>query len=101
MYQHILLAVAPAAMGRVQPACCAAREAAVALAHGSGAQLSVLSVYDYDYETPEAMSPSRGGGPLSGHPDGPHGRADGDEDASLPGERADTRDPDHAAVEGG
>jgi nucleotide-binding universal stress UspA family protein len=34
----------------------AAREAAVALAHGAGAQLSVLSVYDYDDETPGALS---------------------------------------------
>jgi hypothetical protein len=34
----------------------AAREAAVTLAHGSGAQLSVLSVYDYGTETPEALS---------------------------------------------
>jgi nucleotide-binding universal stress UspA family protein len=34
----------------------AAREAAVALAHGSGAQLSVLSVYDYDDKQPETLS---------------------------------------------
>ncbi len=34
----------------------AAREAAVALANGSGAQLSVLSVYDYDDEKPESLS---------------------------------------------
>jgi nucleotide-binding universal stress UspA family protein len=34
----------------------AAREAAVALAQGSGAQLSVLSVYDYDDERPDAPS---------------------------------------------
>jgi nucleotide-binding universal stress UspA family protein len=34
----------------------AAREAAVALANGSGAQLSVLSVYDYDDKQPEALS---------------------------------------------
>ena len=34
----------------------AAREAAVALAHGAGAQLSVLSVYDYDDETPGVLS---------------------------------------------
>jgi nucleotide-binding universal stress UspA family protein len=34
----------------------AARKAAIALANGSGAQLSVLSVYDYDYKQPEALS---------------------------------------------
>jgi nucleotide-binding universal stress UspA family protein len=32
------------------------REAGVALAHGSGAQLSVLSVYDYDDDQPDALS---------------------------------------------
>ena len=56
MYQHILLAVALQQWDEFSPHAVAAREAAVALAHGSGAQLSVLSVYDYDYETPEAMS---------------------------------------------
>ena len=34
----------------------AAGEAAVALANGSGAQLSVLSVYDYDDKQPETLS---------------------------------------------
>ena len=56
MYQHILLAVALQQWDEFSPHAVAAREAAVALAHGSGARLSVLSVYDYDYETPEAMS---------------------------------------------
>src|SRR4029453_9740993 len=56
MYQHILLAVALQQWDEFSPHAVAAGEAAVALANGSGAQLSVLSVYDYDYETPEALS---------------------------------------------
>ena len=56
MYQHILLAVALQQWDEFSPHAVAAREAAVALANGSGAQLSVLSVYDYDDETPEALS---------------------------------------------
>ena len=56
MYQHILLAVALQQWDEFSPHAVAAREAAVALAHGSGAQLSVLSVYDYDDETPSALS---------------------------------------------
>ena len=56
MYQHILLAVALQQWDEFSPHAVAAREAAVALAKGSGAQLSVLSVYDYDYTQPEALS---------------------------------------------
>jgi nucleotide-binding universal stress UspA family protein len=56
MYRHILLAVALQQWDEFSPHAVAAREAAVALAHGSGAQLSVLSVYDYDDKTPEALS---------------------------------------------
>jgi nucleotide-binding universal stress UspA family protein len=56
MYQHILLAVALQQWDEFSPHAVAAREAAVALANGSGAQLSVLSVYDYDDKTPEALS---------------------------------------------
>jgi nucleotide-binding universal stress UspA family protein len=56
MYQHILLAVALQQWDEFSPHAVAAREAAVALAHGSGAQLSVLSVYDYDDKQPEALS---------------------------------------------
>jgi nucleotide-binding universal stress UspA family protein len=56
MYQHILLAVALQQWDEFSPHAVAAREAAVAMAHGAGAQLSVLSVYDYDDETPEALS---------------------------------------------
>jgi nucleotide-binding universal stress UspA family protein len=56
MYQHILLAVALQQWDEFSPHAVAAREAAVALAHGSGAQLSVLSVYDYDDETAGALS---------------------------------------------
>jgi len=56
MYQHVLLAVALQPWDEFSPHAVAAREAAVALAHGSGAQLSVLSVYDYDDKQPEALS---------------------------------------------
>ena len=50
------LAVALQPWEEFSPHAVAAREAAVALAHGSGAQLSVLSVYDYDDKQPEALS---------------------------------------------
>jgi nucleotide-binding universal stress UspA family protein len=56
MYRHILLAVALQQGDEFSPHAVAAREAAVALARGSGAQLSVLSVYDYDDKQPEALS---------------------------------------------
>jgi nucleotide-binding universal stress UspA family protein len=56
MYRHILLAVALQQWDEFSPHAVAAREAAVALANGSGAQLSVLSVYDYDDKQPEALS---------------------------------------------
>jgi nucleotide-binding universal stress UspA family protein len=56
MYYHILLAVALQQWEEFSPHAVAAREAAIALAKRSGAQLSVLSVYDYDYEKPEALS---------------------------------------------
>jgi nucleotide-binding universal stress UspA family protein len=56
MYRHILLAVALQQWDEFSPHAMAAREAAVALANGSGAQLSVLSVYDYDDKQPEALS---------------------------------------------
>jgi nucleotide-binding universal stress UspA family protein len=56
MYRHILLAVALQQGDEFSPHAVAAREAAVALAHGAGAPLTVLSVYDYDDETPEALS---------------------------------------------
>jgi nucleotide-binding universal stress UspA family protein len=56
MYQHILLAVALQQWDEFSPHAVAAGEAAVALAHGSGAQLSVLSVYDYDDDQPDALS---------------------------------------------
>jgi nucleotide-binding universal stress UspA family protein len=56
MYRHILLAVALQPWDEFSPHAVAAREAAVALAHGSGAQLSVLSVYDYDEAEPDALN---------------------------------------------
>jgi len=56
MYQHILLAVALQQWDEFSPHAVAAGEAAVALANGSGAQLSVLSVYDYDDDQPDALS---------------------------------------------
>lgn len=48
MYQHILLAVALQQWEEFNPYAWAARDAAVALARGSGAKLSVLSVYEYE-----------------------------------------------------
>jgi nucleotide-binding universal stress UspA family protein len=56
MYRQILLAVALQHWDEFSPYAVAAREAAVALAHGAGAQLTVLSVYDYDDKRPEALS---------------------------------------------
>jgi len=56
MYQHILLAVALQQWDEFSPHAVAVREAGVALANGSGAQLSVLSVYDYDDDQPDALS---------------------------------------------
>jgi hypothetical protein len=53
MYQQILLAVALQQWDEFSPHAVAARGAAVALANGSGAQ---LSVYDYDDEKPEVLS---------------------------------------------
>ena len=48
MYQHILLAVALQRWEGFSPHALASRDAAVALAKGAGAKLSVLSVYEYD-----------------------------------------------------
>src|SRR5919106_677872 len=47
MYRHILLAVALQQWEEPSPHALVARDAAMALAKGSGAKLSVLSVYDY------------------------------------------------------
>jgi nucleotide-binding universal stress UspA family protein len=47
MYQHILLAVPLQQWEEYSPHALAARDTAVAIAKGSGAKLSVLSVYDY------------------------------------------------------
>jgi nucleotide-binding universal stress UspA family protein len=47
MYHEILVAVAIQQWEEFTPHALAAREVAVALAKGSGAKLSVLSVYDY------------------------------------------------------
>jgi nucleotide-binding universal stress UspA family protein len=55
MYQQILLAVALQRWDEFSLHAVAAREAAVALARGSGAPLTVLSVYDYEDEAPEAL----------------------------------------------
>lgn len=55
MDQHILLAVALQKWEEFTPHALAARDAAVALARGSGAKLSVLSVYDY-HEVKEPTS---------------------------------------------
>ena len=48
MYQHILLAAALQGWEEFSPHAVAARDVAVALAKGSGAKLSVLSVYEYE-----------------------------------------------------
>jgi nucleotide-binding universal stress UspA family protein len=56
MYQQILLAVALQRWDEFSLHAVAARQAAVALARGSGAPLTVLSVYDYEDEAPEALS---------------------------------------------
>jgi nucleotide-binding universal stress UspA family protein len=48
MYQHILLAVALQHWKEFSSHGVAARDAAIALAMGSAAQLSVLSVYEYE-----------------------------------------------------
>ena len=47
MYQQILLPVALQQWDEFTPHALAAREVAAAIAKGSGARLSVLSVYDY------------------------------------------------------
>jgi len=47
MYQQVLLAVALLPLEEFTSHALAAREVAIALAKGSGARLSVLSVYDY------------------------------------------------------
>jgi nucleotide-binding universal stress UspA family protein len=56
MYRHILLAVALRQWDERSPHAVAACEAAVALTYGSGAQLSVLSVYDYNDDHPDVLS---------------------------------------------
>lgn len=48
MYQHILLAVALQGWEEFSPHALAARDVAVSLAKGTGAKLSVLSVYEYE-----------------------------------------------------
>ena len=48
MYEHILLAVALQRWEEFSSHALAARNAAVALARGAGAKLSVLSVYEYE-----------------------------------------------------
>lgn len=48
MYQHILLAVALQRWEEFSAHALAARDAAIALAKGTGAKLSVLSVYEYE-----------------------------------------------------
>jgi nucleotide-binding universal stress UspA family protein len=56
MSQQILVAVALQRWDAFSPPAVAARQAAVALARGAGAPLTVLSVYDYADETPAALS---------------------------------------------
>jgi nucleotide-binding universal stress UspA family protein len=61
MYQHILLAVALQPGDEPSPHASAARQAAVALAKGSGAKLAVLSVYDYGELTAPSLPPEEAG----------------------------------------
>jgi nucleotide-binding universal stress UspA family protein len=56
MYQHILLAIPLQRWEEYSPHALAARDAAVAIAKGTGAQLSVLSVYDYDKLSDSGLS---------------------------------------------
>ena len=56
MYHEILLAVAIHQWEEFTPHALAARDVAVALAKGSGARLSVLSVYDYGKITEPSLS---------------------------------------------
>jgi len=57
MYQHILLAVALQRWEEFSSHALAARDAAVALARGAGAKLSVLSVYEYDELDASGLAP--------------------------------------------
>jgi nucleotide-binding universal stress UspA family protein len=56
MYQHILLAVPLQRLEEYGPYALGARDTAVAIAKGAGAQLSVLSVYDYDKLSDSGLS---------------------------------------------
>jgi nucleotide-binding universal stress UspA family protein len=61
MYQHILLAVALQRWDTPSPHALATRDAAIALAKGAGARLSVLSVYEYeDLDVPDLASAELG-----------------------------------------
>jgi nucleotide-binding universal stress UspA family protein len=61
MYQHILLAVALQRWNTPSPHALAARDAAAGLAKGTGARLSVLSVYEYeDLNVPDLASAELG-----------------------------------------
>jgi nucleotide-binding universal stress UspA family protein len=57
MYQHILLAVALQRWEEFSSHALAARNAAVALARGAGAKLSVLSVYEYEELEVSSLGP--------------------------------------------
>ena len=56
MYQHILLAVPLQRWEEYSPHALAARDVAVAIAKGARAQLSVLSIYDYDKVSEPGLS---------------------------------------------
>ena len=56
MYQHILLAVALQQWDGVQPTCRGGLRSRRCPGPRVSAQLSVLSVYDYDDKQPEALS---------------------------------------------
>jgi nucleotide-binding universal stress UspA family protein len=56
MYEHILLAVALQQGDTPSPHALAARDAAITLARGAGAKLSVLTVFSYQAFVPPALS---------------------------------------------
>src|SRR5215510_1360385 len=58
MYQHILLAVALQRDEEIDGHALAARKVALSIARGSGAKLTVLSVYDYDSPNMSLSLPS-------------------------------------------
>ena len=100
MYQQILLAVALQQWEEFTPHALAARDVAAALAKGSGAKLSVLSVYDYGKIKEPSVSAemaARYREDMMQRIDG----SDGDEDEGFPRWRAGDGYRDHPHGAGG